>query len=111
MGRAPHTVATHKGTPGESVALSDAPSPTHGHSDRGSTPTGCEGPSRKGKTMKRFITGLAVISTLAAAAVAAPSASAAAHASSKTASNGRIVFRRWLNGNHTRGEIFTINPN
>jgi Tol biopolymer transport system component len=61
--------------------------------------------------MKRFITGLAVISTLAAAAIATPSASAAAHASPKAASNGRIVFRRWLDSHHTRGEIFTINPN
>jgi TolB protein len=25
--------------------------------------------------------------------------------------NGRIAFRRYLNANHTKGEIFTINPN
>jgi Tol biopolymer transport system component len=45
-----------------------------------------------------------------AAALVAPAASAAATsaASHGTASNGKIVFRRWLNDSHTRGEIFTI---
>jgi TolB protein len=27
-----------------------------------------------------------------------------------TATNGKIVFRQWLNDKHTKGEIFTINP-
>lgn len=44
-----------------------------------------------------------------AAAVAAPTAAAISAASNGTASNGKIVFRRWLNDSHTRGEIFTIN--
>jgi TolB protein len=61
--------------------------------------------------MKRLIAVLAVVSSLTAAALAAPSAWAAARSSKGTAvSNGKIVFRRWLNGTHTRGEIFTINP-
>src|SRR5213592_3026994 len=65
----------------------------------------------RGEVMKRFIAVLAVVSTLTAAALAAPSASAAARSSKRTAvSNGKIVFRQWLNGKHTRGEIFTINP-
>jgi TolB protein len=44
-----------------------------------------------------------------AAALAAPAATAAISAASHgTASIGKIVFRRWLNDSHTRGEIFTI---
>lgn len=44
-----------------------------------------------------------------AAALAAPAASAATSASHRSASIGKIVFRRWLNNSHTRGEVFTIN--
>jgi hypothetical protein len=47
-----------------------------------------------------------------AAGSVAPAASAAAlTASHGTASIGKIVFRRWLNDSHTRGEIFTIKSN
>jgi hypothetical protein len=47
-----------------------------------------------------------------AAGSVAPTASAAVTlaASNGTASIGKIVFRRWLNDSHTRGEIFTIKP-
>jgi Tol biopolymer transport system component len=45
-----------------------------------------------------------------AAGFVAPTVSTAAtlRASHGTASIGKIVFRRWLNDSHTRGEIFTI---
>jgi len=43
-----------------------------------------------------------------AAGLVAPAVSAAPAASHGSASVGKIVFRRWLNTSHTRGEIFTI---
>lgn len=61
--------------------------------------------------MRRFITVLAAVSTLSAAMLAVPPASATSTTpKTSKAVNGRIVFRRWLNSRHTRGEIFTINP-
>lgn len=45
----------------------------------------------------------------AAVTAQAPATAAIPAAPHGTASNGKIVFRRWLNGTHTRGEIFTIN--
>lgn len=66
---------------------------------------------RKVGVMRRLGMVLATVSILSAAMLAVPPASAT-HATSETsgAVNGRIVFRRWLNDRHTRGDIFTINP-
>ncbi len=54
---------------------------------------------------------LAVVSGLSTWMLATPTTSAASSRSqAMRPENGRIVFRRWLNDSHTRGDIFTINP-
>ena len=45
----------------------------------------------------------------AASSKAAATLASAQPSSQRSASDGKIVFRRWLNDNHSRGEIFTIN--
>ncbi len=61
--------------------------------------------------MKRLITVLAAVSGLSIWMLAIPTPSVASGTSqTKRPENGRIVFRRWLNGHHTRGDIFTIDP-
>jgi TolB protein len=47
--------------------------------------------------------------TAAAGSVASAASAVTSRVSHGSASNGKIVFRRWLNDAHTRGEIFTIN--
>ena len=56
--------------------------------------------------MRRCLTSLAVGLTVIAGTIAVSGTAASA----ATAKNGKIVFRRWLNDQHTRGDIFTINP-
>jgi Tol biopolymer transport system component len=56
--------------------------------------------------MRRFIWVVAALATLVSVPLAAPTASTAL----SRPSNGKIVFRRWLNDAHTKGDIFTINP-
>ena len=58
--------------------------------------------------MKRIIAIFAAASALAGLMLSVPVASATSK--TPTEVNGRIVFRRWLNDSHTRGDIFTINP-
>ena len=54
---------------------------------------------------------LAVVSGLSIWMLAIPTTSVASGTSQmKRPENGRIVFRRWLNDRHTRGDIFTIDP-
>ncbi len=57
--------------------------------------------------MSRFATMLVLASVLTAGSF---TTSTPAVATAPRATNGKIVFRRWLNDAHTRGEIFTINP-
>jgi TolB protein len=59
--------------------------------------------------MKLLVTRSAVVSILLASAIGivVPWIGPAA---ASTATNGKIVFRQWLNDAHTEGEIFTINP-
>jgi Tol biopolymer transport system component len=60
---------------------------------------------------KRSVMMFAVVSGLFLWMLAIPRTSAAS-GTPRTArpENGRIVFRRWLNDDHTTGDIFTINP-
>ncbi len=55
--------------------------------------------------MRRFITILAATLTGSTVLLAGAPAHATAHGK-----NGRITFRRYLNSEHTRGALFTINP-
>jgi Tol biopolymer transport system component len=61
-----------------------------------------------GRGVKRLGMLLAVVSSLSIWMQVIPATSAASQTT--RAHNGKIVFRRWLNNRHTRGDIFTINP-
>jgi TolB protein len=61
--------------------------------------------------VRRLFMVLAVVSGLSIWMLAIPATSVASGTSQmKRPENGRIVFRRWLNDRHTRGDIFTIDP-
>jgi Tol biopolymer transport system component len=61
-----------------------------------------------GRALTRLGMALAIVSGLSIWMLVIPAWSGASQTTSPE--NGRIVFRRWLNDVHTRGDIFTINP-